>query len=122
MTGFRFFLATIFSVIMIYTVIVIANHGLGFLPVFIADILEMGWPGQFNLDFLGFLFLSVLWVAWRHNFSIKGIALSMLALLFGMPFLALYLLFLSFHTNGDILRMIVGNPEVILQRNESVKN
>ena len=39
----------------------------------------MGWPGQFNLDFMCMLTLSGLWVAWRHHFSGAGIALGLLA-------------------------------------------
>jgi hypothetical protein len=32
----------------------------------------MTWPGQFNFDFLCFLTLSGLWLAWRHHFSLGG--------------------------------------------------
>jgi hypothetical protein len=48
----------IFLAISGYTVIVINNHGIGLLPVFFGDMAEMGWPGQFNLDFMCFLALS----------------------------------------------------------------
>jgi hypothetical protein len=73
MTLFRIFLVTIIAVIGVYTAIVIANHGMGLYPIFFGDIADMTWPGQFNLDFLGFLILSGVWVAWRHAFSVGGL-------------------------------------------------
>ena len=60
----------------VYTAIVIGNHGWNLLPVFFGDISAMGWPGQFNLDFMGFLALSALWTAWRNNFSALGLLLA----------------------------------------------
>jgi hypothetical protein len=63
MSGFRILLAVIFICIAGYTAVVIANHGTGLFAVFFGDIAKMGWPGQFNLDFLGFLTLSGLWLA-----------------------------------------------------------
>ncbi len=69
MTAFRILLIVIFSVIVVYTAIVVADHGLGLFPIFFGDIATMGWPGQFNMDFMGFLTLSGLWLAWRHHFS-----------------------------------------------------
>ena len=67
MTAFRLLLGTIFIVIAAYTAIVVSNHGLGLLPVFFGDIAKVAWPGQFNLDFMCFLALSALWLAWRHH-------------------------------------------------------
>ena len=65
MAQLRFVLVTVLLVIVGYTFPVVANHGLGLLPIFFGDIAKMEWPGQFNLDFLGFLTLSGLWIAWR---------------------------------------------------------
>ena len=76
MTLFRLFLAAWLVVIVAYTSVTVANHGLDLLPVFFGDMAEMGWPGQFNLDFMGFLALSALWVAWRHQFSPAGLGLG----------------------------------------------
>jgi hypothetical protein len=45
MSAFRRLLACIFGVIVVYTAVVIANHGLGLLPIFFGDILKMGWLG-----------------------------------------------------------------------------
>ena len=61
MTLFRLFIGAMFAVIAIYTLAVVVEHGLNLFPVFFG---AMGWPGQFNLDFLGMLMLSALWAAW----------------------------------------------------------
>lgn len=109
MMTFRIFLAAMVSVIVVYTAVVVANHGLNLLPVFFGDILKMEWPGQFNLDFLGFLLLSAFWTAWRNEFSPVGFGLALLALFFGTPFLTIYLLFLSVRTGGDVQAMLMGS-------------
>ncbi|MBU6155586.1 MAG: hypothetical protein KJS87_01525 [Alphaproteobacteria bacterium] len=88
-----------------YTLIVIQNHGMNLLPVFFGDMAAMAWPGQFNLDFLGFLVLSALWTAWRNGFSALGLVLAVIAFFGGMAFLSIYLLILSLGTDSirDIL-------------------
>ena len=108
MNAFRMFLVAIFTIMVIYTVPVVMNHGLNLVPIFFGDIFKMEWPGQFNLDFLGFLLLSAFWTAWRGNFSIGGLGLAVLALFFGIPFLTAYLLVLSFRCNGNIQVMMMG--------------
>ncbi len=112
MTTFRFFLIVLLTILMGYTGIVIANHGLGLLNIFFGDIIVMNWAGQFNLDFMFMLTLSALWVAWRHQFSYTGILLAVLALLGGSLFLATYLLILSWQTNGDIKQVLLGTARV----------
>lgn len=109
MTLFRVFLSVVFLSILIYTAITISNHGLDLLPVFFGDMKAMAWPGQFNFDFMMFLALSALWTAWRNNFSAIGWGLSVLAFFGGMLFLSLYLFILTFKTNGNFLRVIIGD-------------
>ena len=75
MTKFRVLLTTILAIIVIYTAFVVSNHGLNLLPIFFGDILRMEWPGQFNLDFLGFLILSAFWTAWRNQFAQAALVL-----------------------------------------------
>lgn len=80
MTMFRIFLVILLANIVIYTVPVVANHGLNLLPIFFGDIVKMEWPGQFNLDFFGFLIfvrhfgplgatvsrgVALVWLFWR---------------------------------------------------------
>ena len=109
MSAFRALLIVIFVIIGVYTVPVVANHGINLFPFFFGDIAKMAWPGQFNLDFLGFLVLSAFWTAWRNQYSGSGLGLSVLAFFFGAPFLTAYLLYLSFATGGDVQRMLMGD-------------
>ena len=108
MLAFRALLVLILAIIGIYTAIVVANHGLVLFQVFFADIAELAWPGQFNLDFMLMLLLSGLWVAWRNRFSGGGLALAVVAFFFGAPFLCVYLLVLSAQCRGDVAAMLVG--------------
>ena len=108
MTSFRILLTVIFSVIAIYTALVVLDHGINLFPFFFGDIAKMSWPGQFNLDFMGFLVLSAFWTAWRNRFSPSGLCLAVLAFFFGAPFLTAYLLFLSIRCSGSIEAMLLG--------------
>ncbi len=108
MTAFRVFLIVLWVAIVGYTAIVIVNHGMGLLSIFFGDIATLTWPGQFNLDFTFMLMFSCLWVAWRHQFTIPGLVLSLLALFFGSLFLTTYLFILSWQTKGDPRKMLLG--------------
>jgi hypothetical protein len=94
-----------FAILLAYTLIVIENHGMTLFPVFFGDMAAMAWPGQFNLDFAGFLALSALWTAWRNGFSARGLMLAVVAFFGGMGFLSIYVLILSLNTTTirDIL-------------------
>lgn len=94
--------------VVIYTIPVLQNHGFTLFQQFFGDIAKMGWPGQFNVDFLGFLILSGTWVAWRHHFSPLGLGLSIFAFLGGIPFLATYLLIQSVRCDGDVATLLLG--------------
>lgn len=107
-TGFRTYLVAIALAIYAYTTVVIVNHGANLFPVFFGDIAAMGWPGQFNFDFMSLLSLSALWVAWRHSFSAGGLVLAFLAAIGGVAFLSLYLLVVSFQTTGDVRALLIG--------------
>lgn len=108
MSLFRLFLMLVFSVITIYTGIVIMHHGMNLLPVFFGDMANMAWPGQFNLDFLFLLMLSSLWVAWRHRFTPAGYVLGFLALFLGSFFLSVYLLVESRRCGNDVTALLTG--------------
>lgn len=116
MTLFRLFLFTIIVVIGVYTAIVIANHNMGLYPIFFGDMVEMNWRGQFNLDFLGFLIMSGVWVAWRHAFSAKGLILGFAAFNLGAPFLAAYLLVQTYRTKGDSAAILLGSARAANRR------
>jgi len=108
MTAFRLYLAIILLCLGTYTAIVGLDHGWNLLPVFFGDIAALTWPGQFNSDFMTFLLLSGLWLAWRHQFSAGGIFLGVLGVFGGMMVLAPYLLYASFRANGDIAILLLG--------------
>lgn len=110
MTILRVYLVIFLIVLATYTGIVIANHGMGLVPIFFGDMSQLTWPGQFNLDFMGFLLLSGLWVSWRHQYSLVGWLLTPLAIFGGMGFLTVYLLIESFRVNGDLKALLLG-PE-----------
>ncbi len=105
---FRLFLIAFLLILFAYTSVTVANHGLNLLPIFFGDMAKMEWPGQFNLDFFGFLLLSGIWTAWRNHFSAGGLALAVVAVLGGMAFLSVYLLYLISKTGGDIRVIMLG--------------
>lgn len=109
MPAFRLLLMSLWLMLAIYTAFVVAQYGLGLLPIFFGDITAMRWPGQFNLDFLCLLVLSALWTAWRNHFSAMGLVLATLAFVGGAGFLLAYLLVLSFQVKGDIRAVLIGS-------------
>ena len=113
MTQFRLFLLACMLVIVIYSSIIIANHGTNLFPVFFGDIAEMTWRGQFNVDFTCFLALSALWVSWRHQFSAGGLALGVLAFFGGMMFLSIYLLIQTGRSKGDFKTLLMGEARAL---------
>ena len=109
MSSLKIFAFSLFAIIAIYTIFVVASHGTWFLSTFVADILAVSWNGQFNLDFLGYLLVTALWVAWRHRFTPTGIGLGLIASVGGMLFFAPYLLYATFKSNGDMKVLLTGN-------------
>ena len=108
MTAFRALMAVMFVVLTVYTVIVGMNHGWNLIPVFFDDMMKMAWPGQFNLDFMGFLVLSALWVSWRHHFTPGGLGLGVLAFFGGIMFLSVYLFVVAGQASGDVKELLLG--------------
>jgi len=105
---FQLLLIALWLVLVVYTGVVIARHGIDLLPVFFGDMAKLAWPGQFNLDFLCFLVLSALWTAWRSGFSAGGLALALVAFFTGAGFLLPYLLWLTISTRGDMRSVLLG--------------
>ena len=109
MSGFRALLAAMLVGLLVYTGVVVERHGWDLLSVFFGDMAALGWPGQFNLDFMMMLTLSALWVAWRHRFSPAGLGLAVLAFFGGASFLTVYLLVLSIRTRGGVPEILLGS-------------
>lgn len=106
---FRLILIAMIINIIGYTALTGLVHGWDLMPVFFSDIAKINWPGQFNTDFLSMLVLSASWTMWRNNFSPLGIGLGVLALFGGIMFLAVYLLVLTYKTDGDMNQVLLGS-------------
>ncbi|MGB0919794.1 MAG: hypothetical protein ACPG06_03575 [Alphaproteobacteria bacterium] len=111
--AFRILLGGLLFAVVAYTVPVLLNHGPNLFPVFFGDIAEGTWRGQFNVDFMGFLVLSAVWVAWRHGFKPLGLLLAAPAFLGGIPFLTTYLLIVSFQANGNMKVIMLGSSRAV---------
>ena len=97
MNIFRLFLLIIALSVIGYTLPVIQSEGiLILLPTFFGEMNNLNWQGQFNLDFLTFLLMSAFWTAWRNKFTLRGNLLAIGAFFLGAPYLAIYLIYLSF--------------------------
>ena len=105
---FRLYLVVALASLTVYTLMVGSKHGWNLLPIFFSNIADLSWAGQFNFDFMTFLGLSGIWVAWRHQFSVFGLFLGLAAFFGGMMFLGCYLLIISFQSGGDIRVMMLG--------------
>ena len=108
MNALRTLLVVMLGIVVGYTGMVVGRVGWNPLPSFQGDIVAQIWPGQFHLVLFCYLVLSGLWIAWRHRFSIAGIALGLLALAGGILFLAPYLLAITYREKGDIQRILAG--------------
>ncbi|MEQ8236361.1 MAG: hypothetical protein ABRQ23_06255 [Syntrophomonadaceae bacterium] len=108
MKAFRILLVVMLVWIVGYTTPVVINHGLNLFPQFFGDMAAMTWAGQFNSDFMCFLLLSGLWLAWRHHFTPGGIVLGVTGFFGGIMVLSTYLLITSFRAKGDIAEILLG--------------
>jgi hypothetical protein len=107
-SAFRVLLAFMTLGIISFTGIVGFNHGWNLLPIFFGDMLAMTWAGQFNFDFMCFLTLSGLWLAWRHHFTVGGIVLGCLGFFGGIMVLAPYLLIAGYRADGNVKILLLG--------------
>jgi hypothetical protein len=112
MTAFRTLLISMCLALLGYTAVVISQQGLGLLAVFISNLQQLDWSGQFNLDFSFMLMLSALWVMWRHQFSGVGVLLGLTALVGGILFLSSYLIIQSFRLDGKVVPLLIGSERV----------
>jgi hypothetical protein len=108
MTFFRALMIAFFISIVLYTINVGYTDGWDLFSVFIENLTALNWSGQFNLDFMTYLSLSGLWLAWRHDFSWGGIALAVLAAIGGILVFAPYLFFASLTAKGNMKILLLG--------------
>ena len=106
MIYFRCLLALLTALIWVYTLVTLTGHGLDFVNPFLSALQALDWAGQFNFDFLTYLILSAVWVAWRGCFSAASNCAALAALALGMSFFAPYLLYLSYR--HDLPELLLG--------------
>lgn len=108
MKTFQLVVVALFLTVLIYTGVVVSEHGPSFLPAYINVLIQYDWPGQFSLDFGGYLLLSALWIAWRHHARPVGLLLAVLAGIGGLLVFAPYLWIVSRQSEGSITTMLLG--------------
>ncbi|MCB1142770.1 MAG: hypothetical protein H7A24_03965 [Leptospiraceae bacterium] len=108
MKMFQILLVAMTIAIITITGIVSNTHGWNLIEVFIDNIISLNWSGQFNFDFMCYLFLSAIWIMWRHDFSPMGIVLGLIASVAGILFFAPYLFILTIQSNGNITIVLLG--------------
>jgi hypothetical protein len=92
-----------------YTYVAYKAEGINLFSVFIKNVTALNWSGQFNLDFLCYLFLSGLWIMWRNKFNVKSIFIGTVAMILGIVFFAPYLFWLITKENGNLNRVFCGD-------------
>lgn len=108
MSAFRSVLIVFFLGLGVYTVLAVSSDGMNFLTPFLGAINAVGWQGQFNLDFAGYLVMAAFWIAWRHNFSKGGLLVAAMASVGGMMVVAPYLLVAVGKAQGDAKVLLLG--------------
>lgn len=108
MKPFSVVLMLLWLVLAVYTALVVGEHGLNLFPYFFGDMAALGWPGQFNLDFMLMLLLSAAWTAWRNGFGAAGWLLAVPAFFGGAGFLLPYLTYLAWKHDGDTAAVLLG--------------
>ncbi|WP_306113371.1 MULTISPECIES: hypothetical protein [unclassified Roseovarius] len=108
MTFLRNFTLVLFLAITAHTLYTGIVYGWNFVSVFLAVLFSLTWQGQFALDFLCYLMLSGLWVAWRGGFTGASIALGLLASVMGMLVFAVLILIFIRQSSGDMRKLLLG--------------
>lgn len=103
-----FYLAISAIAILVYTLYVGYKEGWDLLPIFINNIKNLDWNGQFNLDFQFYLILSALWLVWRNGFSISSLLFALVCAILGYMIFGFYLLYLFYKENGDVKKILLG--------------
>lgn len=95
--------------VLTYSVLAFKNEGSDLLNLFTTNIQNLGWNGQFNLDFSCYLLLSALWIMWRNKFNPSSILFGIVASIVGIMAFAPYLLYLLIQEKGDLKKVLIGN-------------
>ena len=113
MKAFRALLIILYIILAGYTLAVVAEHGINFMPVIFGQLGAVGWPGQITLDFLIYLTLSAIWIAWRHRFSAGGIAMAVLAFFGAALVFLVYLFWAILDARGELKVLLLGRDRAV---------
>ena len=108
MTQFRILITLILSCLIGYALILILDGRFDFITPFLTTIPALTWQGHINLDFLSYLVVAGVWIAWRSGFTPVGIALGVLSMMSGMLFFAPYLLYQISRSDNDPRKLLLG--------------
>ena len=108
MTQFRILITLILLGLIGYALILIIDGRFDFITPFLSTIPALTWQGHINLDFLSYLAVAGVWIAWRSGFTPAGIALGVLSMLSGMLFFAPYLLYQISRSNNNPRKLLLG--------------
>ena len=92
--------------LMIYTFLAFQSQGPDLFSFFLGNIKELGWNGQFNLDFACYLTLSGLWIMWRHQYRLGAVVFGFAAMILGIIVFAPYLILLLIQHQGDLKKVL----------------
>lgn len=95
--------------VLTYTLFVFQNKGGNLFEVYLNDIKNLTWNGQFNLDFSAYLLLSGLWIVWRNKFTKQSFLLALVATVIGIIVFAPYLLLLLIKEKGSVKKLLIGD-------------
>ena len=105
---FRLALAAAWVVIFWVSFQAVSRMGFGAAgDVFVGDFAHP-WRAQFNGDFAIHLLLVAAWMIYRSKSWIVGLVCAALAINLGGVFTLAYLLAVSFRTDGDIRKLLLG--------------
>ncbi len=113
MIALRILLVILYAVLAGYTIAVASEHGMNFMTVIFGLLGAVDWPGQITLDFLIYLALSALWIAWRHRFSPAGIVMAVLAFFGAALVLLVYVFWATFDARGDVRILLLGRQRAL---------
>ena len=108
LTLFR--LALVVAWLVIFWISLQAVSRMGFGPagsVFIGDFAHP-WRAQFNGDFAIHLMLVAAWMIYRSKSWVVGLVCALLAINLGGVFTLAYVLVVSFQTDGDMRKLLLG--------------
>ncbi|MEM7412165.1 MAG: hypothetical protein AAF430_18195 [Myxococcota bacterium] len=108
MTALRIFLVLATTSIYMLTVVATTSEGPNWPAVAIGDLMALGWRAQFDLDFVVYLILFAVWVAWREGGTPRGYALALLSFPMGGMFGFPYVLYATFAAKGDPRSVLLG--------------